>query len=78
MGRAAAGSAAAAEGGDAESHGSIEGSSSGGGPVGVSVPTVTLQGERPLCASYGPASALRSCGFDEDARRLEDAGVYSS
>ena len=35
------------------------------------MPSVTHQGSANYCASYGPASALRFCGFAEHADHLE-------
>jgi len=34
-------------------------------------PSVTFQGDKPYCVSYGLASALRYCGYDDHADKLE-------
>ena len=66
MGRAAAG--IPVESGASDQHGGLGGS----GPTRVVVPSVvTHQGERPYCSTYGPAGALRFCGYIEQAEALE-------
>lgn len=39
--------------------------------TGVSVPSVVCQGDRPHCASLGPVSALRACGYLRHADALQ-------